>query len=449
MTTSTTDDNRLHDLERLLLRISIIMEEAEGRQITNRALICQLNLLRKEMYREYFNLDTLRYHRTEVQGYDVSHSFSHSELNNAKHRFLSTTDSHREEELQQVIEYFNNIIEDANGLVVFLRNYPPLYRQPYSAHLLIGKCMFGRQMEMDTIMDFLFRKEHLDVESVAILPIVGPTHVGKSTLVAHVYNDARVRSYFSRILLFTGDDINRENIATLKDCGMIMHRSSSSITKDDRVLSIIEFSSDADEVSWNKFYSSYRAYLGRHIKIIITSRSNKIIKFGTTQGLALNFLPPEAYWYFFKILIFGSVYSVDHPVLESIAMEIARRLRGSFMGANKISAMLQKQFVSQHWKRCLGNLNKNIQWNVSLFGQEPFELVNKNKAISMQISDDEFAVTDNRRACLVNENHPVITIEDVLCKRIKYAGEFQVLLWKSHVLPYSSYAARCTIEKLQ
>lgn len=51
MTTPAMEDKRLHNLERLLLRVQVIIEEAEGRHITNQAMIHRLNLLRKNVQR--------------------------------------------------------------------------------------------------------------------------------------------------------------------------------------------------------------------------------------------------------------------------------------------------------------------------------------------------------------------------------------------------------------
>nr|CAB3451793.1 unnamed protein product [Digitaria exilis] len=47
----TVEEKGLQDLQRLLLRTDVIVKEAEGGLITNRAMVHQLNIMRKEMYR--------------------------------------------------------------------------------------------------------------------------------------------------------------------------------------------------------------------------------------------------------------------------------------------------------------------------------------------------------------------------------------------------------------
>ncbi|KAF8713954.1 hypothetical protein HU200_027939 [Digitaria exilis] len=374
----TVEEKGLQDLQRLLLRTDVIVKEAEGGLITNRAMVHQLNIMRKEMYRGHFTMDSLRCQASDARGQDVvGHSFTLSKFNHAKRCIFSTNGSHRNDELLQVIQNLKNVIADAKEFIVFLKNYPPLYRQPYDMHLSIGNCMFGRQMEVERIMDFLMQEDHPSLSSVGILPIIGPGYVGKSTLVAHVYSDERVRNHFSRIVMINGDEIKYGGLNTLSDRGVIAHQSNA-MGKNDRLLTIIEFSRNVDEVVWNSFYTSAgRALLGSGSKMIITSRSNTIVKFGTTQAVVLNFLPREAYWYFFKILTFESVDSNDNQKLERIAMEMARSMNGSFMGANMNSHVLRKKIVVEHWCMVLEGIKKYIQRNISLFGENPYNLVYK------------------------------------------------------------------------
>ena len=77
--------------------------------------------------------------------------------------------------------------------LAFLKNYPPRYRQPYFMHLMIGLSMFGREMEMERVINLLMQNELCTEQSIGVLPIIGPAAVGKSTLVAHVYNSEKVR----------------------------------------------------------------------------------------------------------------------------------------------------------------------------------------------------------------------------------------------------------------
>ncbi|PUZ68279.1 hypothetical protein GQ55_2G013400 [Panicum hallii var. hallii] len=449
ITGPTIEDKRLQDLQRLLLRTHSIVKEVEGRLITNRAMVHQLNIMRKEMYRGYFTLDSLRSQASDAKDHDVSHSFTLPKFNHAKRRICSSDGTYRNNELQKVIQNLNNIVADAKEFCMFLKNYPPLYRQPYDMHMFIGKCMFGRQMEVDRIMDFLMQEEHLSMTSTGVLPIIGPGYVGKSTLVAHVYNDARVRGHFSQIIVVNGDRIDDKKLSSWKDRCDIIHQNNALGGKK-RLLAVIEFPENVDNVAWNNFYLPFVGCLVRGSKIIITSNSDKIKKFGTTQALILNFLPIEAYWYFFKVLTFGSADSNDYPELESIAMAMAREMGGSFIAANFISAILRRNLSVQHWGWCLAAFKENIRRNVSVFGEYPYDLLQKQKHACYQINEDKYMVSDQYHAsCLSGENIPAITMYDVVSGNVYCEGAFEVLAWKSHILPYKSYTISCMIQKEQ
>ncbi|CAL4995303.1 unnamed protein product [Urochloa decumbens] len=447
VTSQTNEGKRLqHDLQRLLLRVRIIIEEAEGRCMTNKAMIYQLNILRKEMYRGYFTMDSLRIQGyKELKDHDVSHSSAPSEFNPAKRRFFCTGNKHMEKDTHQVLQNLNNIMVDMSEFVAILNNCPVLYRQPYSMHMYIGKCMFGRQMEMERVMDFLVQIEHPSMESLGVLPIVGTIFVGKTTLIGHVCNDSRVRRHFSRIVLVTEDETRDESVSTLNYGGVIVHQDNSN-DQSERLLTIIEFSRNIDEVSWNSLYSSAKGCGASGSRMIITSRSNDIIKFGTTQPLVLSSLPLEAYWYLFKILVFGSIDSNDHPRLESIAMEMARWMNGSFIDAHIMSDFLRKNLDVQNWCMCLATVKKNIQRNIYLYGEDPYALAGKNKSISYQV-DNNIVFYSQHRACRGKDSVPVITVHDLCGSAVKREGEFDVLLWKSNILPYKSYVASCMIEE--
>lgn len=450
MTGPKVDDLRLKDLQRLLERVDVIVNEAEGRVITNRAIVHLLNIMRKEMYRGYFTMDSLKSQaNNKAKDHDVSHSFAPSHCKPAKRPHFSNHGVNWSNELQQVIHNLSNIITDAKEVHVFLANYPHLHRQPYDMHLRIGQCMFGRQMEVARIMDFLMQTEHPSMRSVGVLPIVGPGYVGKSTLVAHVYNDARVRSHFSQIVIISGDKISDDALASLKHGGDIKYQNNALAGENERVLAVIEFSENVDKVAWNSFYLSFVGCLSSGSKIIITSNSGKIKKFGTTQALVLNFLPQEAFWYFFKVLTFGSANSKDHPKLESIAMAMAREMGGSFIAANFISDILRRNLSAQHWGRCLAAFRANIQRNVSAFGEHPCDLLQKQKHARYQINEDKYMVSDQYHAYLSTDNVPEITMYDIVVGNVNCEGSFEIVAWKSPILPQKSYTINCLIHEEQ
>jgi len=143
--------------------------------------------------------------------------------------------------------------------------------------------------------------------------------------------------------------------ATLKDDGgyLTIHHNNTTQNGKRRLLVITELLEDVEEDTWKRWYVDSAACLESGSKIVITSRSSKVIKFGTTQALVLNVLPIEAYWYFFKVLTFGSADPKDHPKLESIALEIARKMKDCSQSQHHPWLAKRKFHCSIYWLRIL------------------------------------------------------------------------------------------------
>ena len=196
-------------LQRALLRAQVIVDEAMERQITNQVVLQQLDMLRDAMYRGYYILNTFRYQsQSEEEAKDqvMSNSLSLLKVNSLQGFCSSNRNTLILEQLQKSLDDLSSMIIDVEGIVVFLMSYPLLYRQPYSMHLLVGNCMFGRQMETELVISFLLHTPPHGPKELEVLPIIGPGKVGKSTLVAHVCKDARVRDHFSEILFLHGHE---------------------------------------------------------------------------------------------------------------------------------------------------------------------------------------------------------------------------------------------------
>lgn len=285
--TTTTEEERLDNLQRLLLRVRIIIEDAEERHVTNQDMLHQLNILRKEMYIGYYTLDTFRFRAHDVKkekDHGVSYSFVLSKFNHAKRVCFCSDSNERVKELKKVVVSLETIIGDANEFIKLSSTYPHISRQPYSMYLLLDKCMFGRQMEMECVINFLLHGEiTYGADHLGVLPIIGLGKMGKSTHVEHACIDERVRSHFSQIVFFSKDGLTHGNIVTLKDCGTTKHQTHDALGGSKRRLVVVELDGEIDQGLWERFYSASKSCFAYGSKIIITSRTDKIASFGTTQ----------------------------------------------------------------------------------------------------------------------------------------------------------------------
>ncbi|KAL6639595.1 hypothetical protein ACP70R_023325 [Stipagrostis hirtigluma subsp. patula] len=458
-----TVEETLNSLQSLLLRVHVIVEEAEERRITNQAMLRELNRLRKEMYTGYHTLDTIRCRAHEDKAKDgnqtvSSPSFTPSRFDSAKRiKFHGGSGSSERERISEVLGCLEVTIRDASELVLFMSGCPRLNRQPYSMYLLLDKCMFGRQMEMEQIMDFLLGADTPGDDGYpGVLPIIGPGKVGKSTLIEHACNDERVRDQFSHILRFSKYNKKEEKaVITLSDCGAFKHHSGG--TGGGRMLIIIELIGDIDEDAWRNLYSDCKHRITSGSKIIVASRSDKITRFGTTQALRLRFFAQETYWYFFKVRTFGSTVVEDHLKLASLAMDMARDLNGCFFSAQVFSGLLKANFNTQFWSMALATIREFKRMNLLRFGErfvDPWQVfqpifvrrVNKASSEYFVILDD-YQIGSGQDSAEIEA--PTMSIKDLYFGRVKPTGRFKVLGWRSHIPPHYNYMLTCDIRRPQ
>ncbi|KAL6647681.1 hypothetical protein ACP70R_015118 [Stipagrostis hirtigluma subsp. patula] len=449
-TAPATEDS----LQRVLLRAQVIINEAMGRHITNQAMLQQLDMLSDAIHQGYYMLDTFRYqsHDKEVaKDQIVSHSsVLLSKVYSVKDFcFSSGTSTQIRNEMQEVFDRLSSMISDANELVMILKSYTHLYRQPYSMHILLSNCMFGRQMETELVINFLLHTQSRRAGELEVLPIVGPGRVGKSTLVAHVCSDKRVLDHFSEIIVLRDHDFIDGKLSALREAWEVKHQICNS-KRDGKFLVVVDVAGDLNEDAWKRFYSS-KWCVTSGSKIIIASRSDKITKLGTTRALTLKYLSNEAFWYFFKTLTFGSTDPETHPRLTYLAMEIVKELDGSIIGANITACLLRDNFEIQFWLKLLAFLKGMIQKHVTKFGERPGDLLKQNRTAHlgrMFRSSEDFMVHDQYQ-CYSQEEVPKITFQDVMYGSIKPHGKFEVLAWKSQIPPYHNYIYTCEIRDLK
>ncbi|VAH21688.1 unnamed protein product [Triticum turgidum subsp. durum] len=212
-----------------------------------------------------------------------------------------------------------------------------------------------------------------------------------------------------------------------------------------------ELLGDVDKAAWKRLLQSAERCMTRGSKIIVTSRSEKMVRFGTTEAIKLSCLSKEAYWYFFKMLVFGSTDPEEHPRLTSIAMELALRMCGSFICAYVIAALLRENLSAWFWCRVLRSFRKYMQKNLLLAGEYFYE--DKPRYV-MTIAETR-RVSGDRKLFLLHHSYqkgpaaqgkvPRITLADVLFSRWGTVpwGKFEVLCWRSLIPPYYNYIYAC------
>ncbi|CAM0954730.1 unnamed protein product [Alopecurus aequalis] len=434
---SAVTEKQLERLQQLLLRARTVVEEADGRYITNSGMLAQLNMLVEAMYRGYWALGAFRYRslqETPLEQEQVSYSSPkrfrtvHTSVRKNKATYLV--------DLQGALESLEHVVSSMTEFVVLLGGCDRMPRRPYDAYLYYDNIMFGRHAEKQKLLNFVLQHGPPG-GAPAVLPIIGGPAVGKRTLVAHVCKDERVSAHFSLILHLNGDSF----------CRIADHISLMS----GKVLVVVELVSDVDKEAWAKFRSDL-ASMDRGSNVIIVSRCKTSEKLGTVKPIFLNTLSYEEFSYLFKTLAFGSANPAQQPRLEWIADELARELHSdwSLVAANWLADVMRTNMNLHFWLCVLSRMRRVVERNLSMFREHPKFLFQRGHEVD--VSDflhpsspfrivPSFASGSSRTEVTVERKSlPKVRLGDlVVDPGVKPQGDFNVVTWESRVPPYISF----------
>ncbi|CAM0954728.1 unnamed protein product [Alopecurus aequalis] len=432
-----SEEKQLERLQYLLLRAHTVVEEADGRYITNSGMLAQLNMLAEAMYRGYWALGAFRYRSLQETPMEEQVSYSSPKCFRTVHGSARKNKGMNLVDLQGALESLEYVVSNMTEFVVLLGGCDRMLRRPYDAYLYNDNIMFGRHAEKQRLLNFVLQPGAPSV-TPAVLPIIGGPAVGKRTLVAHVCKDERVSSHFSSILHLNGDSFCR-----IADHGSLLSG---------KVLVVVELVSDVDEEAWAKFCSAL-ASMDRGSKVIIVSRRRNSEKLGTVKPIFLNSLSYEEFSYLFKTLAFGSADPAQHPQLAQIADELARELQSdwSLVSANLLADVMRMNLNLHSWLCILSSLRRFAERNFSMFGEHPQLLVQRRHLID--VSDFVLHRASPLRivpSCSAGSSRTEVTEERELLPRVRIRdlvvdpgvrpqGDFNVVTWESRLPPYTSF----------
>uniref|UniRef100_A0A452ZH62 Rx N-terminal domain-containing protein n=1 Tax=Aegilops tauschii subsp. strangulata TaxID=200361 RepID=A0A452ZH62_AEGTS len=436
-------ETQLRRLQQLLLRARTVVEEADGRYITNSGMLAQLTMLADAMYRGYWALGAFGYmslDETETSPMEVSSSSPRKRLRTV-HGSARKNKAMYFADLQSVVESLEDVVDGLTEFVVLLGGCDRMLRRPYDAYLYNDNIMFGRHTQKQKLLNFMLQHSSSSPGGKpAVLPIIGAPAVGKRTLVAHVCKDERVSSHFSSILHLNGDSFRR-----IADHDRSFLRG--------KILVVVELVADVDKKDWVEFCSTL-ASMDSGSKVIIISRLRSTERFGTVRPIFLDTLSYEEFNYLFKTLAFGSANPAHHPQLARIADELAEEFRTecSLVGTNIFADVMRRNLNVHFWFGMLSRLRRFAERNVSMFGEHPRLLVERRHQIDVTDFVLHPAASPLRivPSCTSGSSRTEVTAERVSLPRVRLGdlmmdpgvrpqGDFNVVSWESRLPPYTSF----------
>ncbi|KAG2673251.1 hypothetical protein I3760_13G081400 [Carya illinoinensis] len=168
------------------------------------------------------------------------------------------------------------------------------------------------EKDKEAILELLLSEKSSDTK-VSVIPILGMGGIGKTTLTQHVYNDEKVQLFFD---LKAGDDLNLLQVKLKENL------------KGKKFLVILDDIWNENYHDWTILRAPFQAG-GPGSAIIITTRNQGVSSMiGTTQAYRLQVLSNDACLSLFTTHALQTEDFSMHANLKDIGEEIVRRCKG-------------------------------------------------------------------------------------------------------------------------
>ncbi|XP_015892205.3 putative disease resistance protein RGA3 [Ziziphus jujuba] len=353
-------------LQYSLPMILAFLEDAEERQVADKAVKIWLNKLKNVAYDSDDLLDELA---AEITLCEIRSNITRG--NKVSGLLLPFKPSRRifdvACELQEKLMVLDKITGEGLNLNFKKKGkdvHEFLARKRETVSFVVETEVYGREEDKKNILGMLLLTTcHGKTNGgISVIPIVGIGGLGKTTLAQLVYNDASLVGYFDlKIWVCVSNDFDAKKLikaiivsATRRVCEfsemdmlqMLLRESLCS----KRCLLVLDDIWNEDQEEWDRFRVLFTG-CAEGSKMLVTTRSNEVAwMVGTTSSpYHLNVLSQDDCWDLFKNRAFGRGEEEKYPNLLPIGKQIIKKCGGVPLAAKTLGSLLRFKREEREW----------------------------------------------------------------------------------------------------
>ncbi|XP_027181830.1 disease resistance protein RGA2-like [Coffea eugenioides] len=212
--------------------------------------------------------------------------------------------------------------------------------------------VLGRDEEKEQIVRILTKEKDGVDQNVSVLPIVGVGGLGKTTLAQLVFNDQRITQHFElKLWVWVSEDFDVKRIIKVLICSiqrtlteelesLSLERKLQGLLRGKRYLVVLDDVWNKNPEEWEKLKSVLECG-ARGSSIVTTTRMEKVATImGTLQTHYLSSLLENLCWSLFRQRAFGPQEAEEYPNLVVIGKEIVKKCGGVPLAAKALGGFL-------------------------------------------------------------------------------------------------------------
>ncbi|KAL5737090.1 hypothetical protein ACOSQ2_031888 [Xanthoceras sorbifolium] len=359
-------DREMKRLQSLLSTIQAVLEDAEEKQIKEKAL---RDWLRKLKAAAYMVDDILDECTTEAALLESNGQYS-SLTNKVLTSFFSSLHPHNilfrrkiGSRMRDIRERLDEIAEERSKFHLIeggAERRSDVIANRQTGSILTQSQVYGRDEDKERIVECLVEKV-FGFDGVSVYPIVGLGGLGKTTLAQTVFNDERIGSHFElRIWVCVSEDFSVRRIikaiiesatrATCEDLDLDpLQKRLQEILNGRRYLLVLDDVWNEDQEKWDSL--KYVLACGsKGASVIVTTRITTVASImGTLPLHQLSGLTEDDCWSLFKERAFRHETEERRPNLVELGKKIVKKCGGVPLAVKSLGSMMMYKSDESQW----------------------------------------------------------------------------------------------------